>query len=66
VYKQFNGVVLDAEEGKRIAETLGPKKVRKLLFVFAVVVQELIFVIFVRLSFFKSAFQPKHYYLSLT
>lgn len=27
VYKQFNGVVLAEEEGRKIAETLGGKKV---------------------------------------
>ena len=27
VYRQFNGVVLAEEEGQRIAECLGPKKV---------------------------------------
>ena len=26
VYREFRGVVLDEEEGKRIAETLGDKK----------------------------------------
>ena len=29
VYKQFNGVVLAEEEGRRIAETLGGKKVSR-------------------------------------
>lgn len=31
LYKQFNGVVLDAAEGKHIAEALGTKKVGRFL-----------------------------------